>query len=122
LGFEDLHWVKQSLSTGFAVIYHDAEAAHNPRCRLFLQKKDLGTGEVVEDVNVKKALHTVLEILDSSELINCKRIADKNNHSPKHGTPPSVVLSLSNRQADSPESNSSGSTSASPESNSSYSN
>jgi len=52
MGFEDLHWViQQSFSSGFAVIYHDAEAAHNPRCHLFLQKKDLSTGEVVEDVN-----------------------------------------------------------------------
>jgi len=52
MGFEDLHWViQQSFSSGFAVIYHDAEAAHNPRCHLFLQKKDLSAGEVVEDVN-----------------------------------------------------------------------
>ena len=115
MGFEDLHWViQQSSSSGFAVIYHDAEAAHNPRCHLFLQKKDLSTGDVVKHVNVSEALTTVLEILDSaSELIDCTRIADKNNHARKHGSPPSVVRSASNLQADSPESNSSGSTNAS---------
>lgn len=40
MGFEDLHWViQQSSLSGFAVIFHDVEAALNPRCHKFLQKR-----------------------------------------------------------------------------------